>query len=334
MKQTTNQVNGTSKRDAFKELLEYAVLAPSGHNAQPWLFQFNEQNDLLLIADRTRALPVVDPYDREMTISCGALLDHLEITAQAHGRGVKIDICPNVADDDILARVRMGADDAQNMQDLFAAIQTRRTTRAKFEDRTLPDDLAVQCQDIADQFGMELTLISDIDRRSAIADLVAEGDRIQFSDPSFRRELAAWVHSRRGASQDGMSGSGFGMPDILSPIGALVIRTFDIGNGIAAGDKNKILEGSPTLAVFSSPGDTPDNWMQTGRALSRVLLTLAANGVTASYLNPPVELTLHRPKLQSIVGSIGTPQLLMRFGYGPNSEPTVRRDVEQVLLDE
>jgi len=85
MNQTANQINGKSKTESFKELLKYAVLAPSGHNTQPWLFHFNKQNDLYLIADRTRALPVVDPNDRELTISCGAALDHLEIAANAHG---------------------------------------------------------------------------------------------------------------------------------------------------------------------------------------------------------------------------------------------------------
>ncbi len=332
MIQTTNRVYSKLNKETFRELLEYAVLAPSGHNTQPWLFRFDEQDNLLLMADRTRALPIVDPHDREMTISCGALLDHLEVTAQAHGRAVKIDICPNT-NDDTLARVSLGADGPQHMQDLFAAIPIRRTTRVKFENKNLPEELAVQCKGIVEQFGAELTLISDIECRSSIADLVAQGDRIQFSDPNFRRELADWIHSRRQASQDGMSGSSFGMPDILSPVGALAIRTFDLGNGIAAKDKDKILKGSPTLAVFSSPKDSSENWMQTGRALSRVLLTLTTNGVTASYLNPPVELAQLRPKLRSAVGTIGIPQLLMRFGYGPNSEPTVRRGVDQVFYE-
>lgn len=323
---------GEAKRDIFKDLLRYAVLAPSGHNTQPWLFRFTEDDDLYVIADRTRALPVVDPHDRELTISCGAALDHLEVASQANGKSLEVDICPNPNDDDVLARVRIGGEFFHDVRDLFDAIHKRRTTRAKFEDRLLPETLAKECANIAEQNGIELTLISDADSRSAIAELVAEGDRIQFADPRFRRELAAWVHSRRSASQDGMSGSGFGMPDILSPVGALVIRTFDLGNGIAAGDREKILEGSPTLAVFSSPKDTVENWFQTGRALSRVLLALAANGATASYLNPPVELDQLRPRLRDAVGCKGTPQLLMRFGYGPGAEPTVRRSIDQALL--
>ena len=179
--------------------------------------------------------------------------------------------------------------------------------------------------------GVELTFITDRKQRSVIADLVAEGDRIQFADPHFRRELASWVHSRRAVTQDGMSGAGFGMPDILSPVGALVIRTFDLGKGVAAGDRQKIVDGSPLLAVFSTPEDTPINWLATGRVLAKVLLTIASSGATASCLNPPVEVEELRPLLEKTAGTPGIPQLLMRFGYGPHVEPTVRRSVEEVL---
>ena len=38
-----------------------------------------------LLADRTRALPVNDPEDRELTISCGCALFNLRVAAAAAG---------------------------------------------------------------------------------------------------------------------------------------------------------------------------------------------------------------------------------------------------------
>jgi len=58
--------------------VNYAVLAPSGHNTQPWRFKLGLDN-VKLYADRTRALPMVDPHDRELVISCGAALFHLRL---------------------------------------------------------------------------------------------------------------------------------------------------------------------------------------------------------------------------------------------------------------
>ena len=45
--------------------LRFAVLAPSSHNAQPWLFRI-EGDHVDVLIDRTRAQPVMDPHDREL----------------------------------------------------------------------------------------------------------------------------------------------------------------------------------------------------------------------------------------------------------------------------
>jgi hypothetical protein len=42
-------------------------------------------NIIVMYADRTRALPVVDPEDRELTISCGAALSHLLLAIRHFG---------------------------------------------------------------------------------------------------------------------------------------------------------------------------------------------------------------------------------------------------------
>ena len=68
-----------------------------------------------------------------------------------------------------------------------------------------------------------------------LAALIAEADERQFDDPRFRRELASWIHSSR--SSDGMLALSQGLPalsDFTTKIAALTIRTFDVGNGVAA----------------------------------------------------------------------------------------------------
>lgn len=319
-------------RDWFRTLLEHAVKAPSGHNTQPWLFRLR-RDSMDLIADRTRSLPVVDPLDRELTISCGAVLDHIEVVARHFGRELDVELYPEGASSDTLARVRPGMELSSQPSPLFDAIPHRRTTRALFHDRILPDALRKTCENCAQDFGVHLSMVTDTQSRLELAKLVAEGDRLQFSDPRFRRELASWVRSRRCGSGDGMSGNGFGMPDMLSPVGATVIRTFDLGNKIAADDEKKIIQGSPTLALLSSKEDSVHDWLQTGRALSRILLTLAAGGATASYLNPPIELEELRTTLPDLLDCEPSPQILLRVGYGPAAPPTVRREVDDMITN-
>ena len=57
-------------------LIEQAVKAPSGHNTQPWMFRISE-TEIDICPDYSRALPVVDPDNRELFVSLGCAAENL-----------------------------------------------------------------------------------------------------------------------------------------------------------------------------------------------------------------------------------------------------------------
>ncbi len=315
-------------------LVGYATLAPSGHNTQPWQFGVGS-DDIFVLADRNRALPVVDPQDRELAISCGAAIGTLEVAARRFGLKASVVLLPDGGNPDHLAQIAFsdGVPPDDHEIALFDAIQARRTNRTAYFMEQLPNELLSECIDVVAGSSVTLNWIEDNDAMETVAGLVAEGDQIQFDDPAFRRELGSWVRSSVLGSRDGMSGKGFGMPDILSPVGRFVIRTFDLGDSVAAADQKKILSASPALAVISSTNDDPESWVDTGRALVRVLLTLTAKGLTASYLNQPIEIEALRLKLAEAVGVTGHPQILLRVGRSTDEiDPSVRRELADVIV--
>jgi Nitroreductase family len=306
-------------------LVRYAVQAPSGHNTQPWLFDVGN-GALDLVADRRRALPVVDPIDRELTISCGAALDHLVVAASAFGETAIVQTFPDPWEPDLLATVRLGEHRAPTADEaaLFDAIPRRRTNRHRFEDRPVPPDSEERLVAVAAGNGVRLVLLHDEASRQTVAEIVAEGDRMQFDDASFRRELAAWIHPRR-------SGDGIAVPAPLEPMVHFAMRTFDLGDRTAARDR-QLAEGSPLLGVLETNTDDAAAWFAAGRALSRLLLTATVDGISASFLNQPIEVAALRPRLAEVADGTGHPQLLLRFGYGPDVPPSARRPVDDVLL--
>ncbi|TFZ03494.1 Acg family FMN-binding oxidoreductase [Ramlibacter rhizophilus] len=322
-----------SAAQRLRFLLRYAILAPSSHNTQPWLFRL-AGDELELLADRRRALPVVDPHDRALVISCGAALGLLQVAMRRFGHAGDIELLPP-GDADRLARVRLGPPHAATDTDRlrFEAIAARRTTRKAFASEPLPAGLAEDLHEIARLHGTQAALVTAHEDKAAIAALVARGDRAQFADPSFRRELGAWVHSRRAASRDGISGANFGMPDLMSALGGLVVRTFDMGGGVAAKDE-QIATASPALLVVATTQDTPRDWLAAGASHAQMLLAITAAGLTAAYLNQPIEVSELRPALREAAGTAGAPQLLLRLGRGPRIPPAVRRPVAEVLLED
>lgn len=325
------QEKGTSS-EKLRYLLNYAVLAPSGHNTQPWLFKI-VGDEVELYADRTRALPVCDPEDRELIMACGAALFHLRIALRHFGYEGKVKAFPDRNDVDLLARVGFGDKSASTAEDdlLFKAILTRRTNRMPFETREVPEKILFELKAAATKEGTWLQIIEEENDRSKVADLVAEGDRIQMADKSFRRELAAWIHPNRSVSHDGMPGYAFGVGALASSFGPLVVRTFDMGKAQAARDR-QLASGSPVLAVLGTDDDTQANLLSAGQALGRVLLRARAEQIWASFLNQPIEVPQLRPKLHDLLGRKGFPQFVLRMGYGQEVKPTPRRTAGEVLV--
>jgi hypothetical protein len=317
--------NAAALQASIQALIQAATLAPSSHNTQPWLFRL-EGPMVELLADRTRALPVNDPHDRELTLSCGCALYNLRVAAAAAGLQATVEPWPDTAQADLLARVRFQAGAATPAEaTLHDAIAARRTYRERFAD-TPVDPIASQALvDAAQVEGATLSLLDTDDRRAAAAALVAEGDALQWANPSWRRELAAWMHPRR-------RGDGLVLPALAIPVAQLVVRTFDMGHGVAAKDR-QLADASPLLAVLSTAGDTPDDWLAAGQALQHVLLEGVHRGLQASYLNQPAQIDALRPRLQQLTGRPGWAQLLLRLGVPAKALPAApRRAVSDVIV--
>ncbi len=308
-------------------LLKYALLAPSSHNTQPWWFKVSGCR-IALYADRTRALPVNDPGDRELTISCGCALMNLRLAAAEIGLEATSVLLPVAEDEDLLAEVEMVASDNPSLKEtgLFACIERRRTYRKAFEVREVPAAVVKALSDEAAKEGAWLRVVDVDEKRQEVAVLVAEGDAIQWSDPSWRRELAAWMHPRR-------QGDGLTVPGLVAPVVQFAVRSFDMGNGLGAKD-NKLADESPVLAVLGTEGDAVVDWLQAGQALQRVLLLACSQGLQASYLNQPIQVASLRPRLQHLIGRHGFPQILLRLGYPAEEVPAApRRRVTEVIVD-
>ena len=319
--------------DKARFAVRYAILAPSSHNTQPWKFVVTEQH-LLVCADRTRSLANIDPFDRELTISCGAALFDLRVAFARFGMPVEIDTFPRAIEPDVLAQVTFPSSGPRlpDLSDLFDAIVRRATNRGAFRDEAVPEDLIARMTAAAAAEGVDVGFAKSVDERNHVAALIADADRRQFDDPRFRRELASWIHPSR--ADDGMPAfsQGIGpLSDAATPIAAMALRTFDLGNGVAAAHE-QLARGSPLLVALSTPRDDPEAWLSAGQGLQRLLLVSETAGYAASYLNQPIEVPELREELAKSTALAGYPQILLRIGRGAPGRHSPRRPLDDVLL--
>ncbi len=313
--------------------VRYAILAPSSHNTQPWRFIING-DELLVCADRTRSLANIDPFDRELIISCGAALFNLRVALAFFGVPVEITAFPQSSDPDIVARIAFPASGPmlKDLAALFAAITKRTTNRGPFSDEALPAAVFDRLNAAAASEGVDVTFAQELAHRARLAALIAKADRRQFDDPRFRRELASWIHPSR--SNDGMPAASQGLralTDAATPIVAMAIRTFDLGTGVAAAHE-ELARGSPLLLALSTPMDNNEGWLAAGLGLQRLLLVATNEGYSTSYLNQPIEVADLRTELAKELSIDGYPQLLLRVGRGQSAAHSPRRPISDVLI--
>jgi len=319
------------------EITRYVVTAagwaPSVHNTQPWRFTADGQQ-ISLCADAERQLQVADPAGREMMISCGAALFTARLALRSLGYLPETQVLPDPGQPLLVARVSWGrwAARTEFEQRLFGQVRQRRTHRGGFDPVPLPPGLLATLRDGAARYGAMLRIVADDGRRAALAAAVQAAERIQRLDSERVRELARWAPAPGSARADGVPPASYpARAEHTSP--DFPGRDFAHGRGWG-------LPPPSTAAPFRSAGvagllttahDRPPDWVNTGQALQRILLTASTAGVAAALHTQPLEIGWLRESIQTQLSDGACPQLVLRFGAVTQAADSVRRPPDDIL---
>jgi nitroreductase len=309
--------------------------APSLHNAQPWRFRVDRGHvDVLL--DRARLLPVVDPATRQAHLGLGAAVFLLRLSLSTMDRSVEVLPWPDSADPDLVARLAVGGRHAASDEErrLLAALPARRTVRMPFTAATVPVLLQVAWRDLAEAEGADLRWVTAAGERAGVSALVTAAERLQQRNPDYLAELDRWTGAGRLAEDSGVPPEAFGVSAATGYAAEFQLRDFAGGTRTVPERPVRALEEHPVVAVLHTPADRPEDWLRCGQALMRVLLSAAAEGYVASYLNQPLELPGLRQQLRDELRLDGWPQLVLRVGQPAGSlpPPTPRRPPRDLLV--
>lgn len=150
-----------------RSILTLAGRAPSFGNTQPWRWE-RCQDGVDLVADQTRG-----PVGRTLVISCGAVLHHAQVVAEALGWHAHVEPLPDGPTSDRLARLTFGAgtvpDDAAQQLD---AVRTRCTDRRRFTAWPVPDSQLHALAAVAAVRGAHAVPVVDVTDRFRVDRLV------------------------------------------------------------------------------------------------------------------------------------------------------------------
>ena len=309
----------------MRNILELARRAPSVHNTQPWRWRIDGRV-LELRADRSRQLRVADPLGRNLMISCGCALHHAVVGAGALGWSARVDLFPERAEPDVLARLHMiPVEVPDDSRGVLRSIEERRTDRRRFTNWPVPPERLDELAADASRWGAQVVAMTDLTQRWRVEGLVERAIASQEQDGRYGAEQRAWMD--RGPT-DGIPSAA-----LTGGLGHTAgLRTRFTQRSTPTTDRT--IEGSDGLIMIGTRSDGPRAWLHAGQALSALWLAAVDAGVSVVPLSQVTELNATRLAVRYDVmfGSM-EPQILARLGWQETGRGELRRTPRRPLDD-
>ena len=322
----------TPDSDVIRNVVGLACRAPSLHNSQPWRW-IADGPTLHLFADAGRLMSAADPLGREITLSCGAALDHLSVAMSAASWNTTVTRFPDPHKPFHLATIDFhpnadGADDVRRAR--ADAILRRRTDRRPFG----PPNDWVRFEVLLRQTLIPYHVMCDVvldDARPRLAEASRLTQEIRENDPSYEAELQWWTAPF-------VANEGVPQSALVSATEAArvdVARDFPpTAQGEQRDDSN--VDQSKIVVLSTHNEDARLDVLRCGEALSALLLECTMAGMATCTLTHMTELAPSREIIRELTGQRGLPQLLVRVGQAPEQDradlvATPRRPLSDVL---
>ncbi|MGW5150137.1 Acg family FMN-binding oxidoreductase [Rhodococcus koreensis] len=311
----------------IESVVASACRAPSLHNSQPWRWVLQPEG-LTLSSDPDRILPATDSFGRQMVVSCGAALNHLKYALLEHHWDSVIQRMPHSVNRQCLATVAFTPTEEVSGSEISmaAAIARRYTERLPMSAPTSWDDTLAQVTELAERAGTHVEDIGDR-ARPALEAMSLRLRGLRRENPVYQAELHWWAG--HALYPDGIPSAALpAAPPGTVPVG----REFPPGTATCdPGD----LEDRAAILVLTTGSDSRLDWLRCGEALSALLLACTARGLGTCPVTHMTELGETRTRVSELLEGDGLPQVLIRVGIRPRSEPsstTPRRPLSEVLF--
>ncbi|HWU22248.1 MAG TPA: hypothetical protein VN088_12030 [Nocardioides sp.] len=309
-----------------ERLVAFACLAPSVHNTQPWRWRYAD-GLLELRADLDRHLVTEDPLGRDLTLSCGAALHHLQFAARALGWQTAVERLPLGSDAEVLARVEIFRTAVAGVvREDLDLLRLRCTDRRRFTAWPVPADHLERLCRTATEWGAEAEVVTGDAACFRLEVLTHRALGALGEEPARVREQAGWI--ARGATE--------GIPlELIPDLPAPLRADTRFPPGLLE-DTRMIIHGGDRVIALGGSHDRVGAWLTSGEALSALWLEATRAGISVVPMSQPMEVEPVRREIgRSVLAGRFEPHLLLRVGWqaiGRRGLPrTPRRPLREVL---
>ena len=343
-------------RDAAKGLgdprldaLAYAILAPNPQNRQPWQYRLVGQDRIDVTCDLDRRLPHTDPFDRQIVVGFGCMIELLVMAAAAKGCSCEVTLWPDGEpqprlDSRRVASIRLVANAAQPRDPLFAHALARRSTKEVYGAQTVTPDALARLIGATVAGGVVAEGSVDAASIAALRQLTWDAWDVEYRDAAMRRESIEVMrigNAEIAANPDGIELGGIFM-GLGKMTGMITRETLDTP-GTAAFQQGidmfkPIMESAQGHVWLTTSGNSRAEQIAAGRRWVRMNLQAQALGIAIHPLSQALQevkaMAGLYAKVHDRLGATdgAVVQMLGRIGYAPFPEPTPRWPLKSHLV--
>ncbi|BAH55309.1 hypothetical protein ROP_70620 [Rhodococcus opacus B4] len=173
--------------------VDLACRAPSVHNSQPWEWTYTD-GQLDLYTARGRVLASTDPTGRQLVVSCGAALHHLQTALTALKWAADVRRVPEGPHSGHLATIRFRHEARPQSHDfdLLAAIRHRHSDRRPFGPVSVKSPLPAALNDVVHRRDVHLTVLRQ-EARPVLARATETTAAARKYETAYQTELHWWA---------------------------------------------------------------------------------------------------------------------------------------------
>ncbi|MGD2168805.1 MAG: hypothetical protein PVI40_01020 [Chlamydiota bacterium] len=276
------------KKKSIKEkilfLLNYAVLAPSNLNSQPWKFSVKEDS-VEFLPDFDCWLKVSDPDKRELFISLGCALQNFIIAAEYFNLSCSVHYKEETVD------VTVSELDTYSTSSLFPFITKRFTYLGDFKNEEVDRDIF----NLYTSENHSLHFINEEETKSQLCLLSLEADMFRYIHPKYKQELI----------------------DHLPP-GKFEISLMRFVNKFSQYIANRELpqDLQKNIAAISIDSETPISLIKVGQAFENIYLHAFSQGIYIKPQSCTLETPMAKKRINELLLKNTNRKIVQIFFYG------------------
>lgn len=277
----------------WKKIINDGIQAPSGDNSQPWKFALKD-NVLEIICVPENDNPAYNLDQKGSLVAIGAMIENMVISATNLGYKLDIKLFPDHLDNNLVAKLHILKSEILT-DSLFCHIHTRCTNRKPYKSVALSTEQQNRLSKEAAGFKSgEIKFVEDKDKIKLLAKAASINESVVLENYALHKYL--FDHVRWTEQEEKSKRSGLYLPTLeFDPPTKFFFNLFkkwcimNIVNKIGfaklvASVNAKIYAQSATVGLIVLKNDTKEEYIEAGRALQRIWLTVDSLGLSLQMI--------------------------------------------------